>query len=98
MIKFFWRDDVADTSACKHRVAHQKPGFCVYDMPGLCSDVEYKMKCLSIVQTATDFGHHLANEASPLYTTTIVEKCTQKLVDDWNYMRTQVSSISTRAA
>lgn len=56
------------------------------------------MNFVALVQTATDFGHHLANEASPLYTTTIVDKCTQKLVDDWNYMRTQVGSISTRTA
>jgi hypothetical protein len=30
------------------------------------------------------------NEASPLYTSTIVERCTQKLVDDWNAMRCEV--------
>lgn len=42
------------------------------------------------MQTGTDYGAYLANEASPLYTTTIVERCTQKLVNDWNYMRTQV--------
>jgi hypothetical protein len=50
--------------------------------------------CSSIVppslQTATDYGSYLANEPSPLLTTTIVEKCTQKLVDDWNKMRCQV--------
>ena len=42
------------------------------------------------LQAATDYGPYLANEASPLYTTTIVEKCTQKLVEDWNRMRCQV--------
>lgn len=42
------------------------------------------------VQTATDYGSYLANEASPLYTSTIVDRCTQKLVDDWNAMRCQV--------
>jgi V-type H+-transporting ATPase subunit d len=41
-------------------------------------------------QTATDYGGYLANEASPLYTSTIVDRCTQKLVDDWNAMRCQV--------
>ncbi|KAG2500065.1 hypothetical protein HYH03_002342 [Edaphochlamys debaryana] len=39
--------------------------------------------------TSTDYGAYLVNEASPIYTATIVEKCTQKLVNDWNYMRTQ---------
>lgn len=42
------------------------------------------------VQTSSDYGAYLANEASPLHTTTIVERCTQKLVDDWNKMRCQV--------
>eukprot|EP00878_Enallax_costatus_P040638 GHUV01046968.1.p1 GENE.GHUV01046968.1~~GHUV01046968.1.p1 ORF type:complete len:155 (-),score=5.39 GHUV01046968.1:75-539(-) len=41
-------------------------------------------------QTATDYGSYLANEASPLYTSTIVDRCTQKLVEDWNAMRCQV--------
>lgn len=41
--------------------------------------------------SATDYGAFLANEASPLYTSTIVERCTQKLVADWNYMRCQAS-------
>ncbi|PNH09530.1 putative V-type proton ATPase subunit d [Tetrabaena socialis] len=39
--------------------------------------------------TSSDYGSYLANEASPIYTATIVEKCTQKMVNDWNYMRTQ---------
>ncbi|MEW5309720.1 MAG: hypothetical protein WDW38_001583 [Sanguina aurantia] len=39
--------------------------------------------------SATDYGPYLANEASPLHTTTIVERCTEKLVHDWTYMRTQ---------
>ena len=46
---------------------------------------------LSCVQTSTDYGPYLANEASPLHTTTIVERCTEKLVDDWNKMRANVS-------
>jgi hypothetical protein len=40
-------------------------------------------------QTATDYGAYLANEASPLFTSTIVDRCTRKLVDDWNMMRCQ---------
>lgn len=41
-------------------------------------------------QAATDYGSYLSNEASPLHTTTLVERCTQKLVDDWNYLRNNV--------
>lgn len=40
---------------------------------------------------STDYGPYLQNEPSPLHTTVVVEKCTQKLVDDWNYMRCQAS-------
>jgi len=40
-------------------------------------------------QTASDYGTYLANEASPLFTSTIVDRCTRKLVDDWNAMRCQ---------
>lgn len=29
----------------------------------------------------------MTNEPSPLYTTTLVEACTRKLVDDWRYLR-----------
>ena len=43
-----------------------------------------------MVQTGTDYGPYLANEPSPLHTTTIVDRCTEKLMDDWNKMRTNV--------
>ena len=46
------------------------------------------------MQTATDYGPYLANEPSPLHTTTIVDRCTEKLVDDWNKMRTNVRPLS----
>ena len=36
-------------------------------------------------QGSTDYGQFLANEPSPLATSTIAEKCTQKLVDEFNY-------------
>ncbi len=42
------------------------------------------------MQTGTDYGPYLANEPSPLHTTTIVDRCTEKLMDDWNKMRTNV--------
>ena len=48
---------------------------------------EYNIAC---IQAATDYGTYLSNEASPLHTTTLVERCTQKLVDDWNYLRNNV--------
>lgn len=46
------------------------------------------------MQTASDYGSYLANEASPLYTSTIVDRCTQKLVEDWNDMRCQVNPLA----
>ena len=45
----------------------------------------------TVLQSGSDYGPYLANEASPLHTTTIVERCTEKLVDDWNRMRANVS-------
>jgi hypothetical protein len=47
------------------------------------------------MQTSSDYGAYLANEASPLYTSTIVERCTEKLVDDWHAMRCQVGNSSS---
>lgn len=47
--------------------------------------------CETVLQSGSDYGPYLANEASPLHTTTIVERCTEKLVDDWNRMRANVS-------
>ena len=44
------------------------------------------------LQTSTDYGPYLANEPSPLHTTTVVDRCTEKLVDDWNKLRVNVSS------
>jgi len=36
----------------------------------------------------TRYGDFLANEPSPLHTTTIAEKCTSKMVEDYEYLRT----------
>jgi len=36
----------------------------------------------------TTYGDFLVNEPSPLHTTTIAEKCTQKMVEDFDYLRT----------
>ncbi|EFJ21507.1 hypothetical protein SELMODRAFT_96980 [Selaginella moellendorffii] len=41
--------------------------------------------------SATDYGPYLQNEPSPLHTTNIVERCTQKLVDDYNSLLVQAT-------
>jgi len=38
---------------------------------------------------STDYGDFLSNEPSPLHTTTISEKCTHKLVKEFNHLRSQ---------
>jgi V-type H+-transporting ATPase subunit d len=40
---------------------------------------------------ATDYGDFLSNEPSPLHTTTISEKCTQRLVREFNHIRAQAT-------
>jgi hypothetical protein len=45
----------------------------------------------SLPQTGTDYGPFIANEPSPIHTTTLVDCCTRKLVADWQYMRQNVS-------
>lgn len=37
--------------------------------------------------SATDYGNFLANEPLPISTTTIAEKATQIIVDQFNYIR-----------
>jgi len=45
---------------------------------------------------STDYGDFLANEASPLHTTTIAEQCTVKMVKEFNHLRAQaVEPLST---
>ncbi|GAA5964209.1 hypothetical protein JCM3765_002771 [Sporobolomyces pararoseus] len=41
--------------------------------------------------TATDYGNFLANEPSPISTSTIAEKATARLVDEFNYIRSNAS-------
>jgi len=38
---------------------------------------------------STDYGDFLANEPSPIHTTTISEKCTQKMVKEFQHLRVQ---------
>lgn len=40
---------------------------------------------------STDYGDFLANEPSPLHTTTIADKCNQRLVDEFNHLRAQAT-------
>lgn len=42
---------------------------------------------IKLYLTGTDYGEYVQNQPSPLMTTTLVEACTQKLVDDWAYLR-----------
>lgn len=37
--------------------------------------------------TSTDYGNFLANEPSPISTSTISEKATERLVDEFNYLK-----------
>jgi V-type H+-transporting ATPase subunit d len=41
--------------------------------------------------SATDYGNFLANEPSPISTSTISEKATQVLVDQFNYLRSNAT-------
>jgi len=42
---------------------------------------------LKMQLTATDYGNFLANEPPPISTSTIAEKATQKMVEEFNYIR-----------
>lgn len=39
------------------------------------------------MQTGTDYGPYLANEAPPIHTTAIVDCCTRRTADVWHSMR-----------
>lgn len=61
---------------------------------GLLTTADYNNICqcetlddIKLYLTGTDYGPYFANEPSPLHTTTIVDCCTRKLVDDWRYLR-----------
>jgi V-type H+-transporting ATPase subunit d len=42
---------------------------------------------MKIHLASTSYGDFLENEPSPIHTTTIAEKCTLKMVEEFNYMR-----------
>jgi len=46
---------------------------------------------MRLALAATDYGDFLAAEPSPLHTTTISEKCTQRLVREFNHLRAQAT-------
>ena len=54
-----------------------------YSNLGQCDGLEDMRMHLAV----TDYGNFLQNEPSPLQTMTISEKCTEKLVDEFNYIR-----------
>ncbi|MCO5605865.1 hypothetical protein L7F22_060049 [Adiantum nelumboides] len=65
---------------------------------GLLTAVDYNNLCqcetlddIKMHLSATEYGPYLQNEPSPLRTTTIVEKCTQKLVEEYKHMLTQAT-------
>ncbi|VAH61370.1 unnamed protein product [Triticum turgidum subsp. durum] len=60
---------------------------------GLLTQADYNNLCqcetlddIKMHLSATEYGPYLQNEPSPLHTTTIVEKCTLKLVDEYKHM------------
>ncbi|KAL5143572.1 V-type proton ATPase subunit d2 [Glycine soja] len=65
---------------------------------GLLTTADYNNLCqcetlddIKMHLSATEYGPYLQNEPSPLHTTTIVEKCTLKLVDDYKNMLCQAT-------
>ena len=42
---------------------------------------------LKLQLASTDYGNFLSSEPPPVQTSTIAEKATQRLVDDFNYVR-----------
>ncbi|KAK9052444.1 hypothetical protein SSX86_029073 [Deinandra increscens subsp. villosa] len=65
---------------------------------GLLTAADYNNLCqcetlddIKMHLSATEYGSYLQNEPSPLHTTTIVEKCTLKLVDEYKHMLCQAT-------
>ncbi|KAK4409883.1 V-type proton ATPase subunit d1 [Sesamum angolense] len=65
---------------------------------GLLTAADYNNLCqcetlddIKMHLSATEYGSYLQNEPSPLHTTTIVEKCTLKLVDEYKHMLAQAT-------
>merc|ERR1711937_119123 len=63
-----------------------------YTNLGQCDQLDDVKMHLSV----TDYGNILANEPSPLATTTIFEKCTEKLVEEFNFVMVNSSQPLTK--
>lgn len=50
------------------------------------------------MQSATDYGPYIQNLATPLHTSTLLEACTQLLVDQWSFLRANVGLAAVHAA
>ncbi|KAL2635017.1 hypothetical protein R1flu_006496 [Riccia fluitans] len=75
-----------------------RPAICRGYRAGLLTMADYNnlSQCetlddVKLSLTGTDYASYLANVPSPLHTSAIVEKCTEKLVDEYNFMLSQVS-------
>ena len=55
-------------------------------------DVHTCWSDIKLQLSATDYGTFLANEPSPLQTSTISEKATAKLVDEFNFIRSNAEA------
>ncbi len=93
---------------CSHRppVSMGNPSGVPAASPASLSCTSDRFHCLStaskhakcgwsvfLTQSATDYGPYVQNLASPLHTTTLVEACTQLLVDQWVFMRANVRQL-----
>ena len=80
--------ETIDDSACGARVplAHLQP----CSAP-LADGGAVRFLCFAVKMhlASTDYGNFLQNEPSPISTTTLAEKCTEKLVEEFNFLRNQ---------
>jgi V-type H+-transporting ATPase subunit d len=63
---------------------------------GILTSTDYASLCqcetiddMKMHLSSTDYGNFLQNEPSPLSTTTLAEKCTDKLVEEFNFLKVQ---------
>ena len=71
---------------------------------GILTSADYANLCqcetiddMKMHLSSTDYGNFLQNEPSPISTTTLAEKCTEKLVEEFNFLKVQaVEPLATR--
>jgi len=63
---------------------------------GILTSIDYtnltqceSLEDIKLPLSSTDYGDFLANESSPIHTTTILNKCIEKLVSEFNYIKNQ---------